>query len=85
MYGYAKCNKCGREFRMRVINQALCYETCVPLMPNTELFDEAKVNRDCIMFHDDGTKLYCSSLLDVYCGYGKCRFYKSKYGKEDAE
>ena len=72
----ARCEKCGREFEKRTPCQRYCYETCIPVVVEPALFDSAKVHEDCVMYHDDGRKMYCSGLLDVYCGYGGCRFYK---------
>lgn len=85
MSEFVKCTKCGKEFKRRSKNQMLCYDPCVPLAPSRDMFDAAKVKQDCIMYHDDGTKTYCSGLQDVYCGYCDCRFYKSGRGKEDAK
>ena len=76
------CKKCGKPFLKKVDHQYFCYDPCIPLVPNEDLFDASTVRKDCIMFHTAGDKIYCSGLQEVYCGYGPCKFYKRRNADE---
>ena len=52
-----------------------------PICP-PDMLDDRRFNRDCLMFREDGKKVWCSGLKGVYCGIEECKFYKPMEGKK---
>lgn len=82
VFAEVRCPKCGRMFMPQHYGQKYCYNPCVPKNPNEDMASGDKVQRDCIMFHADGGREWCSGLNALYCGFGECRFYKQKEKKK---
>lgn len=76
------CPKCGKKFMPQTYKQKYCYNPCVGKVPNFEFADDDKVQQDCIMFHSEAGKRWCSGLNELYCVFGECRFYKQKEKKK---